>query len=238
MSNKVFDQNKKLELEIKILEKKLEDLNRVEQHSFFDKVWLFIKDSLPTLMLVISIIGAAITIGIQSGNYIEEKKKENEIRVDEQMLSLMMELEDEEMSFKERDKKLMLLTQYKRNAIPVILLYLRYNHDENDYLTVMESLRSLQQKVDNETFIKDLINYTDNLFWRMINLRFTEQEPSVGLKWHVKVLREFDNERNGDIDKFLIKWRNNLESFKNQGIEICNDDCKNLIDDIIKEINK
>ena len=228
------DEQKKLRLEIKVLKDGVKEIRKKNKKNAFYK--RLIKDfNLSTILIIVTILVSAGGFYYQSQSFIEEKKKENEIKVEAHMLLLMKGLKGNNISYEVKDANRLLLTQYKLNAIPVLLLHLKYNAE--DYDLVKGSLVIIKDKVNAKRFRNAIFDNTYACLKEMLSLKFERNEPVEGLRSHLDLLKDFNYSGEQYINDSLTSWYNQVRNIK---LDIsCSSACKSSADSVLKtlEIN-
>jgi hypothetical protein len=137
-------QEKKLQLEIDLLKKQLKEKEDYEKLSKKQKIKAYFINSLPTLLVFVSIVAAIITLLLQADSFLKERKKDNKIYVDKEMFtyldSIIILIDKSAL----KNQYLLLLTQYERNAIPVFVYWLTNLEKRQPYTEEQE------QDIDEE----------------------------------------------------------------------------------------
>ncbi len=237
------DEQKKLILEIEVLQDKLREIQKKnEPFSWYGKILKELKPS--TILIVISILAGAIGIFVQFDNFIAQKKIENEIRVEYNMFALMDTIKSKDKTYEDREKNILLLTQYRMNAVPVLLLHLKYNAE--DSLLIEQSLIKIREKVDEDIFFRTVTETVGIHFTNVLNERFNKEQITNGIIANIHVMNKlflkkidknwftrfgelFYKSEDEKVKSLYNDWYCILADLEKQSDEICDADCKAAI---------
>lgn len=89
----------------------------------------------------LTVVCTVVTVGIQSCQYLDQRQKQYEVQVDQQMLELERDLSAADLG--QRSRAALMLSAYELNAVPILLSHLRITNDPSP---VIESLLLIEQK--------------------------------------------------------------------------------------------